>query len=174
MWFTKLMGFYVISFAPNFVFLLNLKASCKLFFRDQEDIRTAKGDEEMALYNAKKRRIIYSSCRVGLIIIKDWNSCQHFSVLFFLCSQQFLYKSPALLLKSLPSVPSGWFRWWVSCWQASARPRAHAGIHGPVVWGGGGDCKLGGALRGSTFSTLLWPCLKCHFQAPGLLFMGDF
>ncbi|XP_073339421.1 bromodomain and WD repeat-containing protein 3 isoform X2 [Pagrus major] len=32
-------------------------------YRDQEDIRTAKGDEEMALYNAKKRRIIYSSCR---------------------------------------------------------------------------------------------------------------
>lgn len=53
------------------LFLLNLKASCKLFFRDQEDIRTAKGDEEMALYNAKKRRIIYSSCRVRLIIIKD-------------------------------------------------------------------------------------------------------
>ncbi|GLD57098.1 bromodomain and WD repeat-containing protein 3-like isoform X1, partial [Lates japonicus] len=32
-------------------------------YRDQEDIRTAKGDEEVALYNAKKRRIIYSSCR---------------------------------------------------------------------------------------------------------------
>uniref|UniRef100_A0A671UTA5 Bromodomain and WD repeat domain containing 1 n=1 Tax=Sparus aurata TaxID=8175 RepID=A0A671UTA5_SPAAU len=33
-------------------------------YRDQENIRTAKGDEEMALYNAKKRRIIYN--RVGL------------------------------------------------------------------------------------------------------------
>ncbi|KAG7223050.1 hypothetical protein INR49_015939, partial [Caranx melampygus] len=32
-------------------------------YRDQEDIRTARGDEEVALYNAKKRRIIYSSCR---------------------------------------------------------------------------------------------------------------
>uniref|UniRef100_A0A8D3C4A2 Bromodomain and WD repeat domain containing 1 n=1 Tax=Scophthalmus maximus TaxID=52904 RepID=A0A8D3C4A2_SCOMX len=32
-------------------------------YRDQEYIRTAKGDEEVALYNAKKRRIIYSSCR---------------------------------------------------------------------------------------------------------------
>nr|XP_046246221.1 bromodomain and WD repeat-containing protein 3 isoform X2 [Scatophagus argus] len=32
-------------------------------YRDQEDIRTAKGDEEVALYNTKKRRIIYSSCR---------------------------------------------------------------------------------------------------------------
>ncbi|XP_026176121.1 bromodomain and WD repeat-containing protein 3 isoform X2 [Mastacembelus armatus] len=32
-------------------------------YRDQEDIRTARGDEEVALYNAKKRRTIYSSCR---------------------------------------------------------------------------------------------------------------
>ncbi|XP_044057569.1 bromodomain and WD repeat-containing protein 3 isoform X2 [Siniperca chuatsi] len=32
-------------------------------YGDQEDIRTAKGDEEVALYSAKKRRIIYSSCR---------------------------------------------------------------------------------------------------------------
>ncbi|XP_028274720.1 bromodomain and WD repeat-containing protein 3 [Parambassis ranga] len=32
-------------------------------YRDQENIRIAKGDEEVALYNAKKRRIIYSSCR---------------------------------------------------------------------------------------------------------------
>ncbi|KAM7399553.1 hypothetical protein PAMP_018818 [Pampus punctatissimus] len=32
-------------------------------YRYQEDIRTTKGDEEVALYNAKKRRIIYSSCR---------------------------------------------------------------------------------------------------------------
>ncbi|KAK1899526.1 Bromodomain and WD repeat-containing protein 1, partial [Dissostichus eleginoides] len=32
-------------------------------YREQEDFRTARGDEEMSLYNAKKRRIIYSSCR---------------------------------------------------------------------------------------------------------------
>ncbi|XP_028428094.1 bromodomain and WD repeat-containing protein 3 isoform X2 [Perca flavescens] len=32
-------------------------------YRDQEGIRTARGDEEVVLYNAKKRRIIYSSCR---------------------------------------------------------------------------------------------------------------
>ncbi|KAM4567142.1 bromodomain and WD repeat-containing protein 3 [Odontesthes bonariensis] len=32
-------------------------------YRDQEDIRTARGDEEVLQYNAKKRRIIYSSCR---------------------------------------------------------------------------------------------------------------
>ncbi|KAM9359280.1 bromodomain and WD repeat-containing protein 3 [Symphorus nematophorus] len=32
-------------------------------YRDQEDIRTARGDEEVALYSTKKRRIIYSSCR---------------------------------------------------------------------------------------------------------------
>ncbi|XP_034722866.1 bromodomain and WD repeat-containing protein 3 isoform X1 [Etheostoma cragini] len=32
-------------------------------YRDQEGIRTARGDEEVLLYNAKKRRIIYSSCR---------------------------------------------------------------------------------------------------------------
>uniref|UniRef100_A0A3P8TTU7 Bromodomain and WD repeat domain containing 1 n=1 Tax=Amphiprion percula TaxID=161767 RepID=A0A3P8TTU7_AMPPE len=30
---------------------------------DQEDTRIAKGDEEVVQYNAKKRRIIYSSCR---------------------------------------------------------------------------------------------------------------
>ncbi|XP_077421663.1 bromodomain and WD repeat-containing protein 3 isoform X2 [Vanacampus margaritifer] len=32
-------------------------------YRDQVDIRVAKGDEEVALYNTKKRRIMYSSCR---------------------------------------------------------------------------------------------------------------
>ncbi|XP_037631117.1 bromodomain and WD repeat-containing protein 3 [Sebastes umbrosus] len=32
-------------------------------YREQEDIRAARGDEEVVLYNAKKRRIIYSSCR---------------------------------------------------------------------------------------------------------------
>ncbi|XP_051253294.1 bromodomain and WD repeat-containing protein 3 isoform X2 [Dicentrarchus labrax] len=32
-------------------------------YRDQEDSRTAKGDEEVALYSTKKRRIMYSSCR---------------------------------------------------------------------------------------------------------------
>ncbi|KAA8593892.1 hypothetical protein FQN60_004726 [Etheostoma spectabile] len=38
-------------------------------YRDQEGIRTARGDEEVLLYNAKKRRIIYSSCRVGFFFI---------------------------------------------------------------------------------------------------------
>lgn len=38
-------------------------------FRDQDDIRTAKGDAEITLYNTKKRRIIYSSCRVGFLFI---------------------------------------------------------------------------------------------------------
>ncbi|XP_061637817.1 bromodomain and WD repeat-containing protein 3 isoform X1 [Phyllopteryx taeniolatus] len=32
-------------------------------YRDQVDIRVDQGDEEVALYNAKKRRIMYSSCR---------------------------------------------------------------------------------------------------------------
>ncbi|XP_010765479.1 bromodomain and WD repeat-containing protein 1, partial [Notothenia coriiceps] len=32
-------------------------------YREQENFRTARGDEEMSLYNAKKRRIIHSSCR---------------------------------------------------------------------------------------------------------------
>ncbi|XP_076001297.1 bromodomain and WD repeat-containing protein 3 [Genypterus blacodes] len=32
-------------------------------YRNQEDSRTAKGDDEITLYNAKKRRVIYSSCR---------------------------------------------------------------------------------------------------------------
>ncbi|XP_053730106.1 bromodomain and WD repeat-containing protein 3 isoform X1 [Synchiropus splendidus] len=32
-------------------------------YRDQEEIRTAKGDEEIALYNMKRRRILYNSCR---------------------------------------------------------------------------------------------------------------
>ncbi|XP_037124161.1 bromodomain and WD repeat-containing protein 3 isoform X2 [Syngnathus acus] len=32
-------------------------------YRGQVDIRVAKGDEEVALYNVKKRRIMYSSCR---------------------------------------------------------------------------------------------------------------
>ncbi|XP_051934298.1 bromodomain and WD repeat-containing protein 3 [Hippocampus zosterae] len=32
-------------------------------YRDQVDIRVAKGEDEVALYNAKKRRIMYSSCR---------------------------------------------------------------------------------------------------------------
>ncbi|KAM9318229.1 bromodomain and WD repeat-containing protein 3 [Pholidichthys leucotaenia] len=32
-------------------------------YRDQEDTRITRGDEEVVLYNTKKRRIIYSSCR---------------------------------------------------------------------------------------------------------------
>ncbi|XP_041851366.1 bromodomain and WD repeat-containing protein 3 [Melanotaenia boesemani] len=32
-------------------------------YRGQEEIRTSRGDEEVLLYNTKKRRIIYSSCR---------------------------------------------------------------------------------------------------------------
>ncbi|XP_015807459.3 bromodomain and WD repeat-containing protein 3 isoform X1 [Nothobranchius furzeri] len=32
-------------------------------YRDQQDIRVARGDEEVVLYNTKKRRIIYNSCR---------------------------------------------------------------------------------------------------------------
>uniref|UniRef100_A0A8C2X6Z8 Bromodomain and WD repeat domain containing 1 n=1 Tax=Cyclopterus lumpus TaxID=8103 RepID=A0A8C2X6Z8_CYCLU len=34
-------------------------------YRNQERIRAARGDDEVLQYNAKKRRIIYSSCRVG-------------------------------------------------------------------------------------------------------------
>ncbi|XP_072316915.1 bromodomain and WD repeat-containing protein 3 [Eucyclogobius newberryi] len=37
-----------------------LPSSC---YRDQEEIRGAKGDEEVALFIARKRRIMYSSCR---------------------------------------------------------------------------------------------------------------
>lgn len=32
-------------------------------YRDQEEVRTVKGDEEVALFVTKKRRIMYSSCR---------------------------------------------------------------------------------------------------------------
>ncbi|MEQ2262313.1 Bromodomain and WD repeat-containing protein 1 [Xenotaenia resolanae] len=32
-------------------------------YRNQEDVRTARGDEEVLLYNTKRRRIIYGSCR---------------------------------------------------------------------------------------------------------------
>ncbi|XP_021165006.2 bromodomain and WD repeat-containing protein 3 isoform X1 [Fundulus heteroclitus] len=32
-------------------------------YRNQEDVRTARGDEEVLLYNTKKRRIAYGSCR---------------------------------------------------------------------------------------------------------------
>ncbi|KAM4742969.1 bromodomain and WD repeat-containing protein 3 [Anableps anableps] len=32
-------------------------------YRNQEDVRAARGDEEVLLYNTKKRRIIYGSCR---------------------------------------------------------------------------------------------------------------
>ncbi|XP_056140108.1 bromodomain and WD repeat-containing protein 3 [Lampris incognitus] len=32
-------------------------------YRNQEDFRTAKGEEEIVLYNAKKRRVTYGSCR---------------------------------------------------------------------------------------------------------------
>ncbi|KAF7644935.1 hypothetical protein LDENG_00213400 [Lucifuga dentata] len=35
----------------------------QIISRDQEDIRTAKGDEEITSYNAKRRRVIYGSCR---------------------------------------------------------------------------------------------------------------
>uniref|UniRef100_UPI003AAF57AB bromodomain and WD repeat-containing protein 3 n=1 Tax=Centroberyx gerrardi TaxID=166262 RepID=UPI003AAF57AB len=32
-------------------------------YRDQEDVRALKGEEEITLYNAKKRRVTYGSCR---------------------------------------------------------------------------------------------------------------
>ncbi|XP_047247287.1 bromodomain and WD repeat-containing protein 3 isoform X1 [Girardinichthys multiradiatus] len=32
-------------------------------YRNQEDVRTARGDEEVLLYNTKRRRIIFGSCR---------------------------------------------------------------------------------------------------------------
>lgn len=32
-------------------------------YRNQEDVRTARGDEEVLLYNTKRRRIVYGSCR---------------------------------------------------------------------------------------------------------------
>uniref|UniRef100_A0A8C7X9Q0 Bromodomain and WD repeat domain containing 1 n=1 Tax=Oryzias sinensis TaxID=183150 RepID=A0A8C7X9Q0_9TELE len=35
-------------------------------YRDQEATRLSRGDEEVLLYNTKRRRIVYSSCRVGL------------------------------------------------------------------------------------------------------------
>uniref|UniRef100_A0A8C6P7H6 Bromodomain and WD repeat domain containing 1 n=1 Tax=Nothobranchius furzeri TaxID=105023 RepID=A0A8C6P7H6_NOTFU len=38
-------------------------------YRDQQDIRVARGDEEVVLYNTKKRRIIYNSCRYS-----DWTA----------------------------------------------------------------------------------------------------
>uniref|UniRef100_I3JDB3 Bromodomain and WD repeat domain containing 1 n=1 Tax=Oreochromis niloticus TaxID=8128 RepID=I3JDB3_ORENI len=38
-------------------------------YRDQEDVRVARGDEEVVQYNAKKRRIMYSSCRVGFLFL---------------------------------------------------------------------------------------------------------
>uniref|UniRef100_A0AAQ5XM28 Bromo domain-containing protein n=1 Tax=Amphiprion ocellaris TaxID=80972 RepID=A0AAQ5XM28_AMPOC len=36
-----------------------------------KDTRIAKGDEEVVQYNAKKRRIIYSSCRVGFSFLRS-------------------------------------------------------------------------------------------------------
>lgn len=39
--------------------------NCNFSLSGQEDVRSAKGEDEVTLYNAKKRRIIYSSCRVG-------------------------------------------------------------------------------------------------------------
>ncbi|CAL8350910.1 unnamed protein product [Lota lota] len=32
-------------------------------YREQDDFRTAKGEEEIGMYNAKKRRVVYGSCR---------------------------------------------------------------------------------------------------------------
>uniref|UniRef100_A0A665U0E2 Bromodomain and WD repeat domain containing 1 n=1 Tax=Echeneis naucrates TaxID=173247 RepID=A0A665U0E2_ECHNA len=48
-------------------------------YRDQENIRTAKGDAEVTLYNAKKRRIIYSSCRVSLTPIPIFHTSSEYS-----------------------------------------------------------------------------------------------
>ena len=39
---------------------------CKTISREQDDFRTAKGEEEIGLYNAKKKRVIYGSFRVSL------------------------------------------------------------------------------------------------------------
>lgn len=61
--FHQMLVVYLDSFLST---LLNLK-SCNLSLREQEDVRSAKGEDEITLYNTKKRRIIYSSCRVGTI-----------------------------------------------------------------------------------------------------------
>lgn len=73
-------------------------------------------------------------------------------------------------VKSVPSVPSGWFRWWASYCQASTRTRWHARIHGPIMRGGRRDCKLRSTFWGITFSNILW-LWSAIFK---LLFIGRF
>uniref|UniRef100_A0A672I5K4 Bromodomain and WD repeat domain containing 1 n=1 Tax=Salarias fasciatus TaxID=181472 RepID=A0A672I5K4_SALFA len=51
--------------------------------REQEDVRAARGDDEVILYNTKRRRVIYSSCRVSLLILnrlwKSYHSSSEYS-----------------------------------------------------------------------------------------------
>ena len=58
----------VILFIYLFCFLFgnSLTLMCKTISREQDDFRTAKGEEEIGLYNAKKRRVFYGSFRVSL------------------------------------------------------------------------------------------------------------
>uniref|UniRef100_A0A667YBF5 Bromodomain and WD repeat domain containing 1 n=1 Tax=Myripristis murdjan TaxID=586833 RepID=A0A667YBF5_9TELE len=63
-------------------------------YRDQEEFRAFKGEEEITLYNSKKRSVIYSSCRVGLMFLNALSQKQmsldppHFVIFYnkFFCS----------------------------------------------------------------------------------------
>lgn len=81
--------------------------TCKLLFRYQEIIRTARGDNEVALFNAKRRRIIYTLVRQHIFLQRDERSSVVLCC-FLLCPEAFVDWLPLAaicrmtLMKSLP------------------------------------------------------------------------
>lgn len=85
--------------------MCNVKRYENVFSRDQEDIRTARGDEEVALYNAKKRRIIYSSCRVGCSFCHQYKKCLHDDDNLNFSARGYFSTNPCTVVESILSVP---------------------------------------------------------------------
>uniref|UniRef100_A0A3P8NEQ6 Bromo domain-containing protein n=1 Tax=Astatotilapia calliptera TaxID=8154 RepID=A0A3P8NEQ6_ASTCA len=56
-------------------------------YRDQEDVRVARGDEEVVQYNVKKRRIMYSSCRVGFLFFHPVKMVLNFHSIYHTSSE---------------------------------------------------------------------------------------
>uniref|UniRef100_A0A3Q2UWT2 Bromodomain and WD repeat domain containing 1 n=1 Tax=Haplochromis burtoni TaxID=8153 RepID=A0A3Q2UWT2_HAPBU len=56
-------------------------------YRDQEDVRVARGDEEVVQYNVKKRRIMYSSCRVGFLFFHPVKKVLNFHSIYHTSSE---------------------------------------------------------------------------------------
>lgn len=84
------MFLWSVSHNDPFFFGVFVKSlTCKLLFRYQEIIRTARGDNEVALFNAKRRRIIYTLVHQHIFLQRDKRSSVVLCCIL-LCSEAFV------------------------------------------------------------------------------------